>query len=561
MRKLSAVLLAVLIICSAGLVAAQDYSIEFTGELELRQAYAGNTIRFDIGIRTFSEKNTETLGFASGDPVSVVPSPAFGAQDLGADATMAGGFSSSYALGMVQFHNMHLSADAPSGWTVELSKDSFIMSEDDLEELQVRVTIPSGAAPDTYAVVLTLDTDIGAVTTELPVQVMEPFDVTITNFTITPESPRIGDEVTFRADVTVNGPLDIPEKQVALYINELGQGKITYQTLDLVANSSQTVSLSWTPDAEGMYTTRLYVNPTPNEGSTANNQVQDVLQVLPAEDPCALADQVYEEALVAYEEDCSAATSQLTIARALYEQCGNTFGVANCDMLVEQCEQFALASDLVGQGDAFADAGDCESAIAKWNDAKAIYESYGEQGMADLIDSKIESCVQEPVAVEDDPLYKQYWWAIIIAVLAVIAVAVFAMRRKSKLEEQHYPSYADHSEGDDSGLLGTEFDHDDRPIDPREALLAEMEGREPVRPRPAGSVPEAADVTDFITGLDDALMKLTPEAIKEHLKESVQVYARIIEKRNELIPEMDETSLVEIDNRIHEIANRIFRAL
>ena len=559
MKKWLAVILAALVICSAGLVAGADYSIEFAGELDLRQAYAGNSLRFDIAVRTFSEKNTETLGLADGEQAPYIQIPSFGFPGTGADfASYLAGAPSHASLGFVPFHNMHLTATPPEGWTVTLSKESFIMSEDDLEELQVRVSIPSSANPGMYSVMLTVDADIGAVTAELPIQVMEPFDVTITNYTITPESPRLGDEVTFRADVTVIGDIDIPEKQVALYINELGQAKIAYQTLDLMANSSQTVSITWTATDVGLLTTRLYVNPTANETSTSNNQIQDLMQVLPAEDPCALADQVYEEALLAYEEDCAAATSQLTIAKALYEQCGNTFGVANCDMLMDQCEQYALADDLMEQGDAFADAGDCTSAIEKWNAAKDIYEGYADQAMVDSIDSKISSCVDEPAVVDTDPFYVRYWWAIALAVIAVLAVAAFALRRKNKLEEQFYPSYADHREGDDSGLLGAEFE---RELDPREALLAEMEGREPMRPQPAGTIPEAGDVTSFITGLDDALVKLTPEAIKEHLKESVHVYGRIIEKRNELIPEMDEKSLAKIDARIHELAERIFRVL
>jgi tetratricopeptide (TPR) repeat protein len=432
------------------------------------------------------------------------------------------------------------------------------MSEDDLEELQVRVAIPPSADPGLYAVTLTLDSDIGIVTQEIPVQVMEPFDVTITNFTITPESPRMGDEVTFSADVTVNGPLDIPDKQVALYITELGQAKITFQTVDLVGNASQTVSLTWTADHMGLLTTRLYVNPTANETSTANNQVQEMLQVLPAQEPCALADQVYDEALTLYEADCSAATSQLTIAKALYEQCGDLTSAAECDMLMEQCEQYALADDLENQGDALADAGDCAGAKVKWNAAIAIYEQYADQDMIDALDNKIDGCIEEPVVVDDDPFYVRYWWAIALAVVAVVAVAAFAMRRKRRLEGHYYPSYAEHEEGDDLGLLGSEFE---REIDPREALLAEMEGREPVSMRPAGTVPATGDVKSFIAGLDDALVKLTPEAIKEHLKESVKVYGKIIEKRNDLIPEMDEGTLAEIDARIHEISERIFRAL
>jgi hypothetical protein len=227
-------------------------------------------------------------------------------------------------------------------------------------------------------------------------------------------------------------------------------------------------------------------------------------------------------------------------------------------MLMEQCEQYALADDLENQGDALADAGDCAGAKVKWNAAIAIYEQYADQDMIDALDNKIDGCIEEPVVVDDDPFYVRYWWAIALAVVAVVAVAAFAMRRKRRLEGHYYPSYAEHEEGDDLGLLGSEFE---REIDPREALLAEMEGREPVSMRPAGTVPATGDVKSFIAGLDDALVKLTPEAIKEHLKESVKVYGKIIEKRNDLIPEMDEGTLAEIDARIHEISERIFRAL
>ncbi len=559
MKKWIVAILVALVVCSTGLVAGADYSIEFSGDLGLRQAYAGNSIRFDIAVRTFSEKNTGTLGPAGGEHVPYTQIPAFGSPGIGADcASSLAGSPSHASMGFMPFHNMHLTATPPAGWTVTLSKESFVMSEDDVEELRVRVTIPQSADPGMHAVVLTLEADIGTVTTELPVQVMDPFDVTLTNFTITPESPRLGDEVTFRADVTVIGDLGIPNKQIALYINELGQGKIAHQTLDLMGNSTQTVSINWTATDIGLLTARLYVNPTANETSTSNNQVQDLVQVLPAEKPCALADQVYEEALVAYEEDCAAATSQLTIAKALYEQCGNSFGVANCDMLIHQCAQYAHAADLMKQGNAFADAGDCANAILKWDTAKGIYEGYADQGMVDAIDGKIAACVQKPAVVESDPFYIRYWWAILLAVLAVLVVGIFAMRRKRELEDQSYPSYADHSEGDDSERLDAEVEQE---LDPREALLAEMDGREPMRPKPAGTIPETGDVTSFIAGLDDALVKLTPEAIKEHLKESVQVYGRIIEKRNELIPEMDEKSLAEIDTRIHELANRIFEAL
>ncbi len=70
-----------------------------------------------------------------------------------------------------------------------------------------------------------------------------------------------------------------------------------------------------------------------------------------------------------------------------------------------------------------------------------------------------------------------------------------------------------------------------------------MEGAGAARPRPSGGAPPSAEVKKFIEGLDDALTKLDEETIKEHLTESVNVYGKAIDKRNALMPEMDEAVL------------------
>ncbi|MCC7569542.1 MAG: hypothetical protein KO463_08025 [Candidatus Methanofastidiosa archaeon] len=522
-KQMSCVVLALLlaaILGGAGPVAAA-YDIAFGGDLAPRSTYAGYGLSYDITI------TTEV-------PAGGVPSPLP--------------------------HILSFEAVAPSSWDVSLSESSVIMGEGTSRDIRLLISVPSSAAPGTYAVTVNVNADIGKRSTELAVEVLAPFDVVMSSFSSSPAVVRVGEQITVSAQVRMNGPASLDGKVVALYIDGVSRSKVSYTMVDLTPDSVKTVTLSWTATQSGTFTSRMYINPTLFETSTANNQVAGTITILPPEDPCNLAHQVYAEALVLYEADCASATSALTAAQSLYEQCGDAEGVQNCTRLLERCVAYAQASDLVDMGNAFEAGGSCMNAVIKWQEAICIYRAYDDDAMVGMLTAKIEQCMVEDVIEEESPIYIQYWWAIALAALCVILLALLLLRSKrgDEGDEGGEGGYYPPSEGP---VLEEELPPEPEPLDFEHALLAEMEGAGAARPRPSGGAPPSAEVKKFIEGLDDALTKLDEETIKEHLTESVNVYGKAIDKRNALMPEMDEAVLAAVDGRLRELEERIYQTL
>jgi len=547
--------LALMLLLGAAQVASATYEVYIVWDEQEQMVFAGNAAVFDLTIVTSSTGTPPpTYTPPTGTPSPPFPTPppppeggtSFGGGSCGGMGIVGSGLSAFLAQqASTTVHNFYLSTMDALGWEIELSEDKLIMDEDDSKDVIVTVNVPEGTAPGLYNILFIVNTDIGKRTVELPVNVLDSFDVILSNMTISPESPKLGEVVTFTVDITVDGNYILPPKQLALYISEIAQGKQAYVEVNLEPNSTKTVSLQWMASKLGTFTGRFYLNPTSNELSTENNQVQMVFTVVEAEGPCALADEIYAQALVLYDEDCESAISQLEVAKSLYEQCGNEEGVALCLALIEKCDKYALAADLVLQGDAYAEAGNCESAILKWESAIAIYESYDDQEMVDILNEKIANCEPE----DGGSFLSNYWWLLLLIILLAL-ILFFYIRRKKEEEEETYEEFV-------ASTL-----HKAPPVPVTE--LETKKAQPPTPPEEPAEIPVPPmdkHVAAFMDGLKKAVEHYDEETVSKHIKEAVDSYSRIVNKRNELVPKMDASTLKQADTLVRELEDRIFNAL
>lgn len=458
------------------------------------------------------------------------------------------GTGGSTAFKMANVNNIYLSVMGPPEWDVSVSKDRLILEGNDSETVTVDVSVPEGEAPGLYEVQFTATSSIGDRSVILPVRVLEPYDVILSNIVITPEDPALGDTVNVSVDVTVDGDVDLPDKIIGLYIPEIAQGNLASTTLSFEPNSTQTVTLSWGASRLGDLTAKMYLNPHQFDSNIDNNSIQTAFSVSEAEDPCTLAEETFEAAMEVYEEDCEEARSQLEIARALYEQCGDEEGVALCDFYLEKCDKYGLAEELVEQGDAFADQGDCESAISKWQDAREIYASYDDDAMVQMIDDRIESCEED----EGTPWYMQTWFLGLLLLLLLLAILIILLARRREEEEEE--------EGPPPEFYG-EAAPVPPPGPPEGGEGAQRTLVTPVAPGRTAPTPSDPDVAKLVDGLDKAVAHYEPETIRKDLKGAVSNYSKIVDRRNTLAARMDKETLDYVDEQIRLLEDKIFNEL
>jgi len=548
--------LAIMVLLSAMQVASATYELYIVWDEQERAVYAGNGAEFNLTLFVSSTGEPVVTSTPSPTvPPTTWPTPPPPPEDScsvnGPSCSMGGQSGSSLmSLNMLDVNNVYLSVLSPPGWDVVLSAESLIYEGEDSKEVTVDVTSPADANPGLYSILFTAELEGVEQNISLPVRVLDPFDVFISNVNFSPAEPRLGDEITFTADLTLDGNVLIPSKIVALYINQISQTKLASTEVDLEPNSTETVVLRWTANQIGDFTAKMYVNPTNNETSVENNELTTELTILPAEDPCNLADDTYLLALDMYDEDCESAISTLQVAKALYEQCGDTDGAALCDSLIEKCDQYTLAEELEGQGDILAANGDCDGAIEKWNAAIDIYEVYGDQARIDALNSKIENCVL-PVPEPDESFLEKYWmWLLLLLVFIALFLILLIYRRKKEEEEDTtfglYPS--GEGETPKSGL---------------EQELSETAKAEipPLIPIPVASKDEKDEITKFLANLEKALGIYTPDKMRSDMKASVAMYSSIVDKRNSLMQKMDEATRIHVDKLIKEFEDRLFNTL
>ncbi|MBN1786516.1 MAG: hypothetical protein JW825_05990 [Candidatus Methanofastidiosa archaeon] len=555
-RYMIGIALALIVLSSAMQVAGATYEHYIVWDEQERTVYAGNQAEFNLSIVTTALGPPASTP-APTSPPTTWPTPPPPPEDASLltgptcmlPSSIGGGALSS--LNLVDVNTVYLSTLAPTGWETELSADTLYLEGEDSGDVLVQVRAPGDATPGVYSILFTARMHGIDKNVELLVRVLDPFDVIISNISFTPLEPKLGDVVTFTADLTLSGNVIIPTKTVALYINQIAQTKLASTQVELGPNSTETVTLTWTASQIGDLTARMYVNPTNSESSLTNNEVSTAITILPAEDPCSLADDTYSLALDMYNEDCESAITTLQVARALYEQCGDDVGVTACEDLIEKCEQYTLAEELEGQGDILAANGDCEGAIAKWEAAKAIYQQYNDLAMIGALNSKIANCEVEPLPSDDEGFFGKYWKWLLLLLIALILflILLFSRRRKDEEEDTTFGIYP-------SGE--TEARRPSRP------LFGEVEeGLEitPIIPLPVVSKEDEDDISKFMSDLEKTLEAYQPAVIAGDIKGAVNRYSSMIDRRNALLQKMDDTARRHVDRLIKEFEDRVFEAL
>ncbi|RZN48535.1 hypothetical protein EF808_02840 [archaeon] len=552
-RSVCGAALVLIVLLSGAMVAGADLQVYIQWSGEEAQVYAGYSTSIDVTVLTSStgEPTTTPSPTTSPSPPTETPPPPPSPPSESSFVTGGGmgmpGTGSASSFKMANVNNIYLSVMGPPEWDVTLSEDRLILEGNDSETVTVDVSVPEGEAPGLYEIQFTATSSIGDRSVTLPVRVLEPYDVILSNLVITPEEPALGDTVNVSVDVTVDGDVNLPDKILGFYIPEIAQGNLASTTLSFEPNSTQTVTLSWGASRLGDLTAKMYLNPHQYDSNIDNNSIQTTFTVAEAEDPCTLAEETFEAAMEVYEEDCEEARSQLEIARALYEQCGDEDGVAQCDFYLEKCDKYGLAEELVEQGDAFADQGDCESAINKWQDAREIYASYDDDAMVQMIDDRIESCEED----DGTPWYMQTWFLGLLLLLLLLAILIILLARRREEEEEEGPP--------------PEFYGEAAPVPPP----GPPEGGEgaqrtlvtPVAPGRTAPTPSDPDAAKLVDGLDKAVAHYDPETIRKDLKGAVSNYSKIVDRRNTLAARMDKETLDYVDEQIRLLEDKIFNEL
>lgn len=240
----------------------------------------------------------------------------------------------------------------------------------------------------------------------------------------------------------------------------------------------------------------------------------------------------------------------MQVAKALYEQCGDENGAALCEDLIQQCQDYTLAKELESQGDILAATGDCESAIEKWEAARAIYEDYSDQEMIDALNTKIANCEDEPEPEPDEGFLEKYWWLILLLIaLMIILIIILAKRKKEEEEDTTFGIYP--SEGGGGAKAESIFG---------EAEEAELE-IPPVIPFPVVSKEEEDELEKFMADLEKSVEFMTPDMIKQDIKGSIKRYSSLIDRRNAMVDKMEVPTRRRADKLIKELEDRIFEAL
>jgi tetratricopeptide (TPR) repeat protein len=552
-RSVCGAALVLIVLLSGAMVAGADLQVYLQWDGEEAQVYAGYSTSIDVTVLTSSTgEPTTTPPPTTSPPPTTTPLPTPPEPPEESTFVTGGGMGmpgtgSTSSFKMANVNNIYLSAMGPPEWDVTLSEDRLILEDNDSGVVTVDVSVPEGEAPGLYEIQFTATSSIGDRTLLLPVRVLEPYDVVLSNIVISPEEPALGDTVNVSVDVTVNGDVNLPDKILGLYIPEIAQGNLASTTVSFDPNSTQTVTLSWGASQLGDLTAKMYLNPHQFDSDVSNNSIETAFTVQEAEDPCTLAQETFDAAMEIYEEDCEAARSQLEMARALYEQCGDEEGVAQCEALLEKCDKYGLAEELVEQGDAFADQGDCESAIEKWQDAREIYASYDDDAMVQMIDDRIESCEPE----DETPWYMQTWSLGLLLLLILLLILLIILTRRREEEEEEGPP--------------SEFYGEAAPVPPP----GPSEGGEgaqrtlvtPVAPGRTAPTPSDPDAAKLVDGLDKAVAHYDPETIRKDLKGAVSNYSKIVDRRNTLAARMDKDTLDYVDEQIRILEDKIFNEL
>lgn len=542
--------LALLILASLGSVSGATYDLYIQWDEQPVEVYAGQNAEFYLTLTLSSTGPPETSDPGPGSPSTSTPTPPVPSPPptpptgnnsvcvLGAAASS--GMMMSYAGTVVVDSTVDISY---VGWSAKIYDEQIYLADGESKEVRVKVAAPDDAAPGEYTLVYTAKaSNTNEVTAELVVIVKEPYDLQLSNMTLSPANPTIGDTVTFSADATLVGDAVLTNKIVALYINEISPSKLADTTLSISSGETKKVSVAWIASATGNYTARLYANPSAGDVPVENNEIMRVFSVSEASDPCATAIAVYNEALALYDDDCQSAISKLTVAQTLFNQCGDGAGADECQMLIDKCNQLALAEDLGIQGDSYEEVGDCENAIAKWTSARDIYLAYGEQEKADALQEKIDNC-----SVEEDKSFiaKNWWWIILLLLLIAALLIYLAAKRKDEEEQEPLPPAAA------PPFSGAEGAVEQGPaVGVIPPIIAKGEEKE---------IP--AEVAELIGAIDRALAYYTKDVITHDMKKAVDAYAKMVDTRNEMSPNMDDETRTRVDQMIKVLEDRIFDTL
>ena len=436
----------------------------------------------------------------------------------------------------------------PEGWDVDFKYGikSYTIEPGEKKEVFLIAKVPKETAPGKYEIEVKIQSDVGSYDPlELKAEVLEK-DLEVLNIQYSPEDPKEGETVSVMAQVRNNSPQDLDVKTRLL----VDYNTIEYKTISIPSGDTKSVVFTWTA-IEGTHKLGVHALELPGEPDKSNNAKYVDVKVIKL--PIGEADALFQKAnSYYYKGEFAKAKQYYNSAKKLYAQIPNQDRIDQCNLLITNCNKYLQAQAYINQAENAFKSGDCDKAIELYNKAISIYEGLKDTTRVETAKKRLEeiedACKPPPTTTPPPPSffdkYKKYLAALVVLILLLF---LYFMTTAKKKEKQKRVT-------EKPPLIK------EKPVEEETAKEEEKEKEEREKEeRPTKA--EKEKLLRLYNGTEKILKTFTPEYIKSHIEEAVDVYSVLIKERNEMKRGIDPELEEKIEKNIKEIEEKIFSQL
>ena len=427
----------------------------------------------------------------------------------------------------------------PEGWDVDFKHGikTYTIEPEDRKEVFLIAKVPKETEVGKYEIEVKVNTDVGKYDNlKLEAEILEK-DLEVLNIQYSPEDPKEGEIVSVMAQVRNNSPEDRDVKTRLL----VDYNTIEYQTTLIPSGDTKSVVFTWVA-VEGDHKLGIHAMEIPGEPDKSNNA--QYINVTVVKLPIGEADALFQKAnAYYYNGEFAKAKQYYNLAKELYEQIPNQDRIDQCNAMIANCDKYLQAMSLINQAENAFEAGDCPKAIELYNQAISIYKELNDTSRMEEAKNRLEE-IEEACAPPPPPppsfwdKYKKWLAALIVIVLLLF---LYFMIAKKKKESEVVP------------------EEEPKPIIKPEIEKKEEEEKEEEKPKP--TMAEKEKLLKLHSGTEKILKTFTPEYVKDHIEEAVDVYSVLIKERNEMKHGIDPELEEKIEKNIKKIEEKIFSQL
>ena len=429
----------------------------------------------------------------------------------------------------------------PEGWDVDFKYgiETYSIDPGDKKEVFLIAKVPKETEIGKYEIEVKIQSDAGVYDPlKLKAEVLEK-DLEVLSIQYSPEDPKDGEIVSVMAQVRNNSPDDRDVKTRLL----VDYNTIEYQTIPIPSGDTKSVVFTWIA-VEGDHKLGVHALEIPGEPDKSNNALYVDITVIKL--PIGEADALFQKAnTYYYNGEFAKAKQYYNLAKELYEQIPNQDRIDQCNLMIENCNKYLQALALIDQAEDAFEAGDCDKAIELYNQAISIYEELKDTSRMEEAKNRleeIEEACKPPLTTTPPPpptffqKYKTYLAAlVVIALLLFLYFMATAKKPKKKKEPEK--------------------------IIPVVPVIKEEKVEKEEKKEEKPTMAEKEKLLKLHNGTEKILKTFTPEYIKDHIEEAVDVYSVLIKERNEMKRGIDPELEEKIEKNIKAIEEKIFSQL